>query len=93
MASSGRRSSSPHLPPEQYWTMSRASPPTDQPKVSIMPSTQALSTWSRAGVLGSWSSRASTAASTEKTTPTRSARVRHWSTTGGAERSAGRVRA
>ena len=30
MASSGRRSSSPHLPPEQYCTISSASPPTAQ---------------------------------------------------------------
>ena len=35
MASSGRRSSRPHLPPEQYCTISSASPPTANPKVSI----------------------------------------------------------
>ena len=86
IASSGRRSSKPHLPPEQYCTISSASPPTENPKVSIMPSSQARSTWSMDRV-----NKASTAATTEKTNPTASARLLQPSTKAGASNSAGSV--
>ena len=32
IASSGRRSSRPHLPPLTYWTISKARPPTVKPQ-------------------------------------------------------------
>ncbi len=41
MASNGRRSSRPHLPPEQYCTMSMVSPPIANPQVIIVPMVQA----------------------------------------------------
>ncbi len=77
MASSGRRMSSPHLPPEQYCTISSARPPSAKPQQRMAPISQEVSRWRNPSCSINSASTTSTTARMVKTTPKVSARRRH----------------
>src|SRR3984885_6022005 len=77
MASSGRRISSPHLPPEQYCTISNARPPSEKPQQSMKPISQERIRWLNPSCSINSASTTSITARMLKTAPKVSARRRH----------------
>src|ERR1700759_3760088 len=77
MASSGRRIRSPHLPPEQYCTISSAKPPSAKPQQRMAPISQEVRRWRNPSWSINSASTTSTIARMVKTAPNVSARRRH----------------
>src|SRR5579885_3001548 len=87
IASRGRRTSRPHLPPERYCVISSAMPPQQKPKEIIVPCSQARRKWFHP----SPAKKPRMIPSAPKIAPITSARARQRSTNSGAPRSCGSV--